>query len=71
MDPYTADALDTTGRELFVCPAMFVRNFNQGIACLVVACKTKNANTRSLAISCAISAIGACVTDPALFGINL
>lgn len=71
LDPYTADALATTGRELFVGLAMFVRNFNQGIACLVVACKTKKANTRSLAISCAISAIGAGVTEPALFGINL
>lgn len=71
LDPYTADALATTGKELFVGPAMFVRNFNQGVACIAVAIKTKNQDLRSTAISCAISAIGAGVTEPALFGINL
>lgn len=72
LDPYTADALATTGKEMFVGPAMFVRNFNQGVSCVVVAIKAKHdENLRSTAVSCAISAICAGITEPALFGINL
>lgn len=71
LDPYTADALATTGKEMFVGPAMFVRNFNQGIASLVVAVKAKDKDVKSTAVSCAISAIFAGITEPALFGINL
>lgn len=71
LDPYTANSLATMGKEVFVGPAMFVRNVNQGIACLAVAVKTKNQDLRTTAISCAITAIGGGVTEPALFGINL
>lgn len=71
LDPYTADALATTGKEVFVGPAMTVRNICQGMTCIPVAIKTKDPDIRSTAISCAISAIIGGVTEPALFGINL
>lgn len=71
LDPYTADALATTGKEVFVGPAMAVRNFCQGMTCFPVAIKTKDPDLRATAISCGITAIFGGVTEPALFGINV
>ena len=69
--PYSTNAIATTGKDIFVGPAAFIRNFNQGVAALVVAVKSKDVEQRSIAISCAITAIVSGITEPALFGVNL
>ncbi len=69
--PYSTNAIATIGYDVFVGPAAFIRNFNQGIASLVVSLKAKDVNTKSVAASCAITAIISGITEPALFGINL
>jgi len=71
LSTYSTNAIATTGKDIFVGAAAFIRNFNQGIAALVVAIKTKDMNLRETAIGCSVSAIFAGITEPALFGINL
>lgn len=71
LSTYSTNAIATTGKDIFVGAAAFIRNFNQGIAALVVAIKTKDTNLRETAIGCSVSAIFAGITEPALFGINL
>lgn len=68
---YSTNAIATTGRDIFVGAASFIRNLNQGIAALVVALKSKDPDQRATAWSCAITAIVSGVTEPALFGVNL
>ncbi|MBE5910094.1 PTS transporter subunit EIIC [Pseudobutyrivibrio sp.] len=48
-----------------------VSNLNQGMACFGVACRTKDKNLRSTAISSGITAVFGGVTEPAFFGVNL
>lgn len=69
--PYSTNAIATLGYDVFVGPAAFIRNFNQGIASLVVSLKSRDVNTKSIAASCAITAIVSGITEPALFGVNL
>lgn len=71
LDPYTTQSFAMFGKEGIIGPAKYVRDFNQGIACLVVALKTKDMDLRTTALSCAVTAIFGGVTEPALFGINL
>ena len=71
LSTYSTNAIATTGKDIFVGAAAFIRNFNQGVAALVVAIKSKDENVRETAIGCAVSAIFAGITEPALFGINL
>lgn len=71
LDPYTTQSLATYGKESIIGPAKFVRDFNQGISCLVVALKTKDADLKATCIACAVTAIFGGVTEPALFGVNL
>lgn len=71
LSTYSTNAIATTGKDIFVGSAAFIRNFNQGIASLVVAVKSKDANVRETAIGCAVSAVFAGITEPALFGVNL
>ena len=68
---YSTNAIATTGKDIFVGAASFIRNLNQGIAALVVALKAKDPDQRATAWSCAITAIVSGVTEPALFGVNL
>lgn len=68
--PYILDALAKGGESvLFV--ANIISNINQGAACLIVALKNKDPNTRSTAIGCAITAMVGGVTEPAIYGITL
>lgn len=69
--PYLITSLATVGYDPIVCPPAFVSNVDHGIACVAVALKTKDKNLKSTAFTCAISAITAGVTEPALFGIIL
>ncbi|GEL15141.1 PTS transporter subunit EIIC [Pediococcus cellicola] len=70
--PYAVQTFATTGTEPLVTIANFVSNLDQGAASLAVGLKTHhNEKLRSTAISCAITAILAGVTEPAMFGVNL
>lgn len=69
--PYMLTMISTLGFEPIYVPAMVISNINQGIACAVVALKTKNKNLRSTGISCAVTAIVGGVVEPGLYGINL
>ena len=57
--------------DVIVAITMFCSNIAQGGATFGVALKTKDEDTRSEGIACAISAGVAGVTEPALYGINL
>ncbi len=69
--PLFMNNIATLGYDVIVLVTMFCSNIAQGAASLGVACKTKNEETRSEGIACAISAIVAGVTEPAMYGINL
>lgn len=51
-------------------PLASAANLGQGAATLAVACKTKNAKTKSMALPSALSAFMG-ITEPAIFGVNL
>ena len=67
--PYLLQMFATLGYENMTMPASFVVNLSEAAACAAVAVKTKDANRRSNAWSCATTALLAGVTEPALFGI--
>ncbi len=69
--PYLLQMFSTSGFEPIFFPAIVISNINQGIASLAVAIKAKDTNTKSTAISCAITAVIGGVTEPAMYGINL
>ncbi|WP_350345954.1 PTS transporter subunit EIIC [Lacticaseibacillus paracasei] len=70
--PYLIQTMASVGKEpLFFC-ANVISNLDQGAASLAVGIKTKhNLKLRSTALSCAVTAIVAGVTEPAMFGVNL
>ncbi|MHC9537761.1 beta-glucoside-specific PTS transporter subunit IIABC [Dellaglioa sp. BT-FLS60] len=57
--------------DSLILPAMLAANIAQGAACLAVAIKAKNKNTKQIASAASISALLAGVTEPALYGITL
>lgn len=71
LGPYLVNAYATVGYEMIAIPGMIVANIDQGIAGLAVAIKTKNEDTRQLAISGALTALLGGITEPVLYGINL
>lgn len=72
LDPYIIESLATAGYEPFIVTANIIGNINQGVACLVVALKTKhNENLRSVASGCAVTAIVSGIVEPALYGVNV
>lgn len=71
MMPYLLTALTTVGWEGIVLTGMIISNIDQGAACLAVAVKSKDANRRSTALGCAITAMVGGVTEPAMYGITL
>ncbi|MNN29235.1 PTS system beta-glucoside-specific EIIBCA component [compost metagenome] len=71
MTPYWTSAFASLGYDAFFLPAMIISNLNQGSASLAVAFKAKGKKLKSVAISCAVPAIVAGVTEPAMFGITL
>lgn len=71
LTPYRLNTLATLGYEPLICTAMIINNINQGAAALGVALKSKDKESRSTAVSCAVSAIVAGITEPAMYGVNV
>lgn len=69
--PYLLQMFGSVGYEPIFFTALVISNIDQGASCLAVAVKSKDKNVRSTALSCAITAITAGVTEPAMYGINL
>ena len=69
--PLMTLSLASFGYDVVVIVTMFCSNICQGAASLGVGLKTKSEETRSEGIACAISAIVAGVTEPAMYGINM
>ena len=68
--PFMIQLLETPGYDAIFRPAFILHNMAEGGACLGVALRTKNAEFKAEAISCAVSAIFAGVTEPALYGVT-
>ena len=70
--PYLLQMLTdpTIGYEPIFFPALIISNINQGVASLAVALKTKSAQIKSTALSTAVTAIVAGVTEPAMYAVN-
>lgn len=68
--PYALTSITETGMEMLYMPASLAHNISEGGSCFAVALRTKDADTKSTAISAGISAIFG-ITEPALYGIVL
>lgn len=71
MRAYWLPAISTLGYEPFYLVSNFISNATQAAACLAVAIRAKNKNTKSIALSCSISAFIGGITEPAMFGVTL
>lgn len=69
--PFLIDSMSTYGYEPIIFTALFIANINQGVAALGVFFKSKNVELKSTAVSSAVTAMVAGVTEPAMYGINL
>ncbi len=68
--PVGVNMLASTGTDIVAGPGMLVSNIAQGGASLAVAVRAKNADIKSLAASCGVSAVCG-ITEPAMYGISL
>lgn len=59
------------GFDPLILIAMMVNNFAQGSAAIGVSMKSKDSETKQLALSTGISCILAGITEPAMYGVNL
>ena len=69
--PLCLNNMAILGYDVVVIVTMFCSNICQGAASLGAGMKSKNPDTRSEGLACAISAIVAGVTEPAMYGINM
>jgi PTS system beta-glucosides-specific IIC component len=69
--PYLLQMFGSVGYEPIFFTALVISNIDQGAAALAVAVKTKDTDVRSTSLSCAVTAIVAGVTEPAMYGVNL
>jgi PTS system beta-glucosides-specific IIC component len=69
--PYLLQMFGSVGYEPIFFTALVISNIDQGASALAVALKTKDKNVRSTSLSCAVTAIVAGVTEPAMYGVNL
>ncbi len=69
--PMVFAALDTSGGEFLMLPAMLVSNLAQGASCLAVSLKSKNSGLKQNAFASGCSALLAGVTEPALYGVSM
>jgi len=69
--PYLLTSYSTLGYEAIYIPANFMSNYSTGAACAAVALKTKDANLKSTAATCAVSVFLGGVTEPGLFGVTI
>ena len=67
--PYRAQSVATIGYDPFVTSMNFINNVNMGFACLAVTLKSKNADIKANASTCAVNALLSGITEPAMFGI--
>lgn len=68
--PFVLQQLSSQGFMTINIPN-FTNNFSQGAACLGVAVKTKDANLKAEAVTCAITAVTGGISEPAIFGVCL
>lgn len=69
--PYQLQSFSSLGYEPFYIASAFISNFNQGIACLVVAIKAKkNLKMREMGFTSAFTAIFAGISEPAMYGVT-
>lgn len=68
--PFMIQLLENPGYDAIFRAPMMLHNMAEGGACLGVALRAKNAEFRAEALSCAVSAIFAGVTEPALYGVT-
>lgn len=68
--PYVISSLGELGYEILYNGASLAHNISEGGASLAVACKTKNPELRSAAISGGVSAIFG-ITEPSIYSITL
>lgn len=71
MIPFVTEQFATVGYEPFLGVPQCISNLNQGIASFAVALKTKNADLKSLGVTCGVTALLSGTTEPALSGITL
>lgn len=71
MIPFVTEQFATVGYEPFLGVPQCISNLNQGIASFAVALRTKNADLKSLGVTCGVTALLSGTTEPALFGITL
>lgn len=69
--PLCINNMATLGYDVVVITTMFCSNLCQGGASLGVSLKSKDTETKSEGLACAISAVVAGVTEPAMYGINM
>lgn len=69
--PVTMAALNTPSGESLMLPAMLISNLAMGAACMSVAVKSKNSDTKQIASASGFSALLAGVTEPGLYGVAL
>ena len=69
--PFMVQSLSSLKFEPVVTAAILVSNLNQGAASAAVAFKSKNIQLKSTAASCAVTALVAGVSEPAMYGVNL
>ena len=68
---YMLAAFATVGWEGIVLTGMIVSNIDLGVACLIVALKSKNTDRRATALGCGITATLSGIVEPGLFGVAL
>jgi PTS system beta-glucosides-specific IIC component len=69
--PYLMNSFALLGWEPIVLTGMIISNINQGVACLAVAIRSKDANLKATAAGGAVTAMVGGVTEPAMYGVNL
>ena len=69
--PMCLNNMAILGYDVVVIVTMFCSNICQGAASLGAGMKSRDPDTRSEGLACAISAIVAGVTEPAMYGINM
>ncbi|MDQ0360469.1 PTS transporter subunit EIIC [Breznakia pachnodae] len=71
LTPYALNSFATLGYEPIIISCSIIHNFSQAGASAAVGIKSKFADTKAVALSCATSAVVGGVSEPAVYGISL
>ncbi|MCD7894941.1 MAG: PTS transporter subunit EIIC [Erysipelotrichaceae bacterium] len=71
LQTYMISMITTAGYEPIMLPTAIINNVNQGVASFAVSLKTKDKDLQSTSRSCAITAVVAGITEPAMYGVNV